>query len=358
MRVESNATLWVIVRGFAVLSVKMANRIAVPILFALPLAALGHHSRVEFSGQAIQELQGEIVDVVWLNPHPAIFLEVTRDNGAVEDWRVEAFTGVRVYNRMGVTPDLFSVGDKVTVAGRISPRRSNYFLGTNVLLADGREVLLSRDDPARWPGRPVVGTDGGVPVDQEVLSRAATENFGLFRVWSVGPGGRSQNFPYTEAALAGRTGWDPADNPIAHCEQPGMPVTMGAPLPIRFIDEGPAIMLHSVYFDTRRTIHIDDARDPATQPPTHLGYSVGRWEGNTLVVETTRVNYPYVDNEARTPQSDAVEILETFALSEDQSRVDYRLEITDPVTFTEPAMRERTYMAFGEPFDVLDCHVF
>ena len=163
---------------------------------------------------------------------------------------------------------------------------------------------------------------------------------------------------YTQAAIDGRAGWHPADNAIARCEQPGMPVTMGAPLPIRFIDEGNALTLHTVYFDTRRTIHMADAGDPSSQPTSHLGYSVGRWVDNTLSVTTTRIDYPWVDNEARTPQSEVVEVVERFTLSEDQSRLDYELVITDSVTFTEPATRTRTYLALEEPFDVLDCHVF
>ena len=48
-----------------------------------------------------------------------------------------------------------------------------------------------------------------------------------------------------------------AANAVARCEQPGMPVTMGAPLPIRFIDEGDTLTLHAVYFDTRRHDSID-----------------------------------------------------------------------------------------------------
>lgn len=334
------------------------QKIGITIAFlSVPLAASGHHSRVEFSDDLL-ELEGELLEVVWLNPHPALFLKVMNDSGDAEIWRVEAHTGVRVYNRMGVTSDLFNVGDRVRVAGRTSTRRNLHLLGTNVLLADDREVLLSRDDPPHWPGRPIVGTDGSVPMNETSLASAASENRGLFRIWSVSPNDRAQNLPYTDTARAGRAGWDPADNAIARCEQPGMPVTMGAPLPIRFIDDNGAFSLHAVYFDTVRTIHLDDTVDPGTQPATHLGYSVGRWDGRTLTVVTTRINYPYIDNEARTPQSAAVETLERFTLSEDQSQLDYHLTITDSATFTEPATRERIYLALDEPFDVLDCHVF
>ncbi len=325
---------------------------------ALTLNAAAHHSRVEFAGE-VQELEGTLLEVIWLNPHPALFVETLDDSGAPVTWRVEAHTGVRVYNRMGVTPDLFEVGETIKVAGRVSTRRDRHLLGLNVLLADDTVVRLSRDDPPYWEATNVIGTEGAVPFNEVALRNAATEGRGLFRVWSAGPGGRSQNLPYTQAAIDGRAGWHPADNAVARCEQPGMPVTMGAPLPIRFIDEGDTLTLHAVYFDTRRTIHMNAAAAEADrQPSSHLGFSVGRWEDSTLIVETTRINYPWVDNEARTPQSSNVMTTERFSLSDDHSRLDYELVITDPVTFTEPATRTRTYLALDEPFDVLDCHVF
>lgn len=332
--------------------------VAASMIMALSSASFAHHSRVEFSDE-VRELEGQLVEVIWLNPHPALVLKVLNDRGEEEIWRVEAHTGVRVYDRMGVTPDLFTAGETVKVAGRLSTRRERHFLGLNVLLADDREVRLSRDDPPYWNVETVIGTGGDVPVNEDVLRNAAQENRGLFRVWSASATGRSQHLPFTAAAIEGRAGWAPDDNPIARCEQPGMPVTMGAPLPIRFIDEGDSLTLHAVYFDTIRTIHMDDAAAaPEDQPPSPLGYSVGRWEGRTLIVETTRIDYPYVDNEARTPQSEAVEVFERFTLSEDQSRLDFQMTINDPFTFTEPATRERTYLALEEPFVALDCHVF
>ena len=270
--------------------------LAVGALALAPFAG-AHHSRVEFADE-VRELEGELLEIVWLNPHPALFVEVRNEDGTPETWRVEAHTGVRVYNRMGVTSDLFTVGDTVRVAGRVSTRRDRHLLGLNVLLPNDTVVRLSRDDPPYWAARTVIGTDGAVPFDEAALRDAASEDRGLFRVWSVGPTGRSQNLSYTQAADAG------------------------------------------------------------VQPPSHLGYSVGRWEGSTLIVETTKISYPWVDNEARTPQSPDVRTTERFTLSEDQSRLDYELIITDPVTFTEPATRTRTYLALDEPFDVLDCHVF
>ena len=84
---------------------------------------------------------------------------------------------------------------------------------------------------------------------------------------------------------------------------------------------------------------------------------MGRWEGNTLVVETTRINYPFF-NQSGIRQSEDVRTVERFALSDDQTRLDFSMTIIDPQVFTEPATATRTYVALGEPFVPLDCTLF
>ena len=88
-----------------------------------------------------------------------------------------------------------------------------------------------------------------------------------------------------------------------------------------------------------------------------MGYSIGHWEGNTLVVETTKINWAYFDN-IGTPQSDFVEMIERFTLSDNQSRLNYHLTITDPVTFAEPATIMGHWLALGEAIAPFACEVY
>lgn len=106
-------------------------------------------------------------------------------------------------------------------------------------------------------------------------------------------------------------------------------------------------MIRGNEFNIVRIVHIEDAGDPTQQPASHLGYSVGRWEGDTLVVETSRVNWPLFSARG-VPQSEDVRILERFTLSEDQSRLDYHMSVTDPGTFTGTATLDRYWVALGE----------
>ena len=67
------------------------------------------------------------------------------------------------------------------------------------------------------------------------------------------------------------------------------------------------------------------------------------WDGGTLVVTTTSVNWPHFDT-VGIPLSEAVEILERFTSSEDGSRLDYGMTVTDPATFTEPVSLEKYWL--------------
>ena len=88
-----------------------------------------------------------------------------------------------------------------------------------------------------------------------------------------------------------------------------------------------------------------------------LGYSIGAWNGDSLVVTTTNVNWPYFDN-IGTPQSESVTMLETFTVSNDQTHLNYQLRVTDPNTFSEPAVYRRSWLALGEQIEVYDCQLY
>ena len=74
------------------------------------------------------------------------------------------------------------------------------------------------------------------------------------------------------------------------CFPHGVPRLTFAPYPIRFAHApGKILMLHEVGHNVR-VIYLDKPEPPKDTPMSFLGYSVGHWEGNTLVVETTRLN--------------------------------------------------------------------
>ncbi len=320
--------------------------------FSGPVVVSAHHSTAGYLDQ-VTEAEGELVGLVWRNPHIRLALKTINTNGEEE---IRTMHGNSIYNmqREGVTRDLFRIGERVRVTGRQSSRDELDFLATNILFADGREVLLWGDRP-RWSAEILGGRD--LLVERGLNSDFSGGGNGIFRVWSV-PRGLARrvvtHLPFRESAIAARESWDMFDNFATRCEPEGMPRIMINPHPFEFIDQGAQITLRTELYDIERTIHINRSEPPANEPASKLGYSTGEWEDGVLVVTTRRINWPFFDT-IGTPQSEAVEIVERFTVSEDQSRLDFHITVTDPGTFTEPATIEGFWQALGDTIPIYDC---
>ncbi|MFL2553586.1 MAG: DUF6152 family protein [Candidatus Rariloculaceae bacterium] len=331
----------------------------VSLLITLPLSVTAHHSMSEFDRSVIEEVEGVVSQVSWKNPHVLLELINTDENGAEQVWYLEA-GAVSSQRRKGLTGDEISVGDEVLIAGWPSTRRDNYIQGNHVLLPDGVELLVGGAREPRWATE-TLGSDRNV-FDPELVT-AATGN-GIFRAWSQGPGmawfftGRS-NYQLNEAAATAVAEWDDiADNPIMECIGPGMPSLMGNPYPMEFAQVGDNIELRFEEFDSLRVIHMgDNVADPETIPPSKLGYSVGRWEGETLVVDTSRISWHYF-NRSGAPQTPNVRVNERFTVQENGNRLEWIMTVDEPATLAEPFVFEGHFIwKPGEEIHPYECEL-
>jgi hypothetical protein len=326
-------------------------------LLLIPVSVCAHHSLASYNGGVI-ELRGRLEQVEWRNPHTRFVLRTGNGKSTEEVWMME---GNSIYNiqRTGVTREMFRVGDQVTVAGNKSTREDRALLLTNVLLPDGRELLLTTQTKSRWSTKVVGGRDVlGDAVSPEQIAKVRAENKGIFRVWTVPRAGSAlgqlatQHF--TATAIAARKSWDPQNNFTTRCEPEGMPRITLNPHPFEFLNRGKDIVLRTELYDIERTIHMDRPAPPPGEPPSRLGYSVGAWDNGALVVKTSRINWPYFDT-IGTPLGPSVEVVERFALSQDQSRIDFTVTVTDPKTFTEPAVLKGYWLALGDKLLRYNC---
>ena len=332
-------------------------RLAVGIAsFSLTMPLWGHHSMSEFDREVTLELEGEIIDVSWTNPHVLLWLSTTDENGTEAVWELES-NAVSAQRRRGLTGDLVEVGQRVRVAGSPSTRRDTYLQVNNVLLPDGVELLLGGAREARWSET----TLGGDPWSADPEKAAAAEGQGIFRVWSRATGtwyfGADRGgYRLTSEAAAASAAWDDIeDNPLLDCIPPGMPVIMGNPYPMEFVQGDDVVELRFEEFDLVRRIHLDSTVDPADVQASPLGYSVGRLEGDTLMVTTTRINWPYFDR-VGAPQSTDVVVEESIRALDEGERLEYIMTVTDPSTLLEPYVWEGAWeWRRGEEVGRYDC---
>lgn len=316
-------------------------------------STFAHHAAVEFDRGRVVEVEGELISVLWRNPHIRFSIRSTDATGAESVWNIEG-PGVSIVGRTDVDPDSFQVGQTIRVAGAPARNGANRLNITNALVS-GTEYVLSARAAPRWLDT-AEGTGHSLMAGGE-----ASDDTTIFRVWSTDgddpnsntPGFWNDEYPLTEAAREAQARWVPLAG--SDCEPKGMPTIMEQPYPIGFAREGTEIILRIEEYDTVRTIHLDGVDSGEGTPRTLLGYSSGHWDDTTLEVTTTNIDWAYFDKEG-IPQGSAMRVVERFTPTPDGSRLNYSMTVTDPEVFTEPVTVGRHWVwRPGEEVRPYDC---
>lgn len=311
------------------------------VALAAPIVSAHHSTVAIYDSSRTVEVTGIVEQVSWRNPHGLLRL---RDaDGAVWEAEMPATVVLRI---LGIRQDLIDVGDRITMAGAPARRAEHEMNARNILLASGYELAFGANVPYFPTGRN--GNLIGRGHDDSNVDEAIASADGIFRVWATNmtdpdafpmfKGG----YPVNDAARAEIARWDPLDNDLLRCGTKGMPLIMITPAPVEFVRVGDRIEMYIEEYDSRRTIHLSESAQPPAEP-TQMGFSRGRFEAETLVVETSRIRAQYFDPDG-VPQSDQIRLVERFTPNAGYSRLDYTITVTDPVYFTEPFELERYFV--------------
>jgi uncharacterized protein DUF6152 len=309
------------------------------VLSLLSPTATAHHSYTEFDDKQTIEVEGTLTTASWQNPHANLTVR-TLDGRTVQ---VET-AGVNYLRRVDAPLELYAIGSSVKVAGWPSKRSSSRMYGTNILSSDGQELVLWRTAPRWRPTAFGTATPAMFGPATPVAAPDAVHAKTLFQVWGSVYGDLDGALKFvtplslTEAATKARASFPFDDTAALACKPKGMWIIMAQPFPIDFVDRGDTILLRLEEFDSVRTIHMGGDEIPDTQARTPLGYSIGRWEGEALVVETTHVGGGWV------PFGPSARLLERFTPGDD-GRLHYTIRITDPDFVTQPAEGQRYWVA-------------
>ena len=142
--------------------------------------------------------------------------------------------------------------------------------------------------------------------------------------------GRNENCPINELGLVKRAEATPETDPGLDFVADGLTrLFTRLPRPAEIIHEDDRIVIHYEYFDVQRVVHLDGAPPPADTPHSLHGYSVGRWENDVLVVETSHL----AENAHTVPSSNETTTVERYWWNDDRSRLLLDVEISDPVFY-------------------------
>jgi hypothetical protein len=186
------------------------------------------------------------------------------------------------------------------------------------------------------------GSWRAVPWDEsEDTGNPAPEPVSLAGMWGGASGRdlRKYRMDTTAQAEAFVAGYDAnLDQPPMRCMSPGVVALFGAPYLVEIVETEDRILLFSESFMQARHIYLDGRTPPDYFPHSRLGFSVGHWEGSTLVIETTHIKANVRDYRGE-PLSENARVIERYRLEDDGQTLAGVMTIHDPENYNQPPIR-------------------
>jgi hypothetical protein len=295
-------------------------------LFSLAMVApvVAHHSAAAFDTTKEQTITGTVLEYRFSNPHIYLTLNVKKPDGTTAKMEVEA-GAASVLNGLGFTKDAIKVGDVVTIVGNPSRKDAAAFmLGKDLHKQDGTYVPLNIASRSAYEAK-VNATASSIEGTWFPSFREMGTFLGAARRWQLTDKGKSVG-PVT---LSEGTQKD--------CIPIGEPALMFYPVASTIKVEKDRVLLDVDWMDTTRTVYMDGRAHPAASQTFLHGHSVGKWDGKTLVVETTNFKEHPQGLSTSLPSSTQKKLTERFALGEDGKSLVYSGTIEDPVYLAQPA---------------------
>ena len=319
-----------------------------------------HHSAAAAFTANIIEIEGTVTEFNFTNPHIDVFFDSIGENGEVTQWRASG-SAANLMRRRGWTAETIQPGQYLRFSGREARNGvPMVLLGTIAELnpADGSLV------------RNVEGeSDYDEPVGSAPLALTLSDGRPNFTgAWTMGPGGMGMGGPpgdrtpppYNEVGTAAAAAFDPISDPVVACEPPGLVRQAGfTPHPVRMTQLEDRVILEYEEYGGRREILLD-AQEPEGTDHSNLGHSTARYEGETLVIESSRLLENYTSPNGN-PVSDRINTVEIYQRMDDPdvgAALAMQMVITDPIYMTGPwTLRWRKYYTPGYEFIRVDCRV-
>ena len=280
-----------------------------------------HHSAAAFDTTSPITLQGTVSRFDWTNPHVYVYVTTTQ-SGRPTEWMIES-DSTSILTRSGWSATSVPVGAMVTV--RVSPDKNpqrHHALLVTMALPNGTEL------------RPRVnGPDAVAPATSLAGVWNSLRGFTQRRIGALRP---------TPKGQAAATSYTEAENPVARCVPYATPFLMGLPYLNQIEMQKDRMVIHSEFLNVDRTVYLDGRGHPKDGPRTLQGHSIGRWEGDVLVVDTTLFsdhrlgNYVGAGTAREFPSGPQKHVVERFRLSDDRKHLLIDAVIEDPEYLVAP----------------------
>jgi hypothetical protein len=300
-----------------------AFSISLGIGLCLAPQVFAHHSGAMFDSEVIVTFDGVVTRYEWRNPHVFFRVETTEASGETVEWQIEA-DGIPLLTPLGWTAESLEPGDRVTVRG--SPARNparRAALGRDIVKEDGT-VLIANPEFAldRAVGSTGVASNLAgkwLPRWEEMMQVTRGRLF-----WPLTEKGKAAVAQYHDDPF------DTSANPQIECIPTAAPLIMmyATVDTIEFGDD--TVNFHIDWMNVERTVYMDGRGHPENGERSLQGHSIGRWEDETLVVDTVDLADNAMGNTFGLPSGAQKHVVERFSLSEDGTQLIYGFVLEDP----------------------------
>jgi len=290
---------------------------------SLAAPALAHHSAAAYNTQQELRVTGTITEYRFRNPHVYMTLQVKKDDGSTVLMEVEA-GAASVLNPLGFNKDSVTVGDVVTIAG--NPGRNNpdkSMLGKDLYKKDGAYFPLN------------IASRSVYTAKDEVATSIAGTWFAPRTEFNAFLGG-ARNWSVTDKGKAASAVVDPKATTQKDCIPIGAPALMFYPVANTITVQKDRVVMKVDWLDSERIVYLDGRKHPAASETSLHGHSVGRWEGDTLVIDTTNFKEHAMGLTMSLPSSTQKHLVERLRLAQDGKGLIYSGVIEDPVYLAKP----------------------
>ena len=255
-------------------------------------------------------------------------IESTDAGSEAVEWTVQLGAAVAL-SRRGVTRDALQPGDQIMV--ELHPARDGRSYGLVVSIEKEGVEVVSRSRRSVLSAQPTAASATTLE-GRWFVDRSSLVDY---------PGGLEElanELTLTEKGRAAADAFDQnsEENPVLSCTTrptpAGIVYTDFYPMEIEFVEDE-IIMIRSQFFDQERTVYMDGRAHPPTSERFHEGHSIGRWEGDVLVVDTTNFADDRSAYQNGVPSGAQKHVVERYRLHEDGTRMTAEFSAEDPEYF-------------------------
>jgi uncharacterized protein DUF6152 len=295
---------------------------ATPLLAAIAVLcapASAHHSISMFDTTQEILIEGKVSRFDWVNPHMYLVVETTGPDGKPALIEGEGL-GVTQALVDGLDRDALKPGTPVVV--RANPNRGGWGKQVRIQDVTTQDGVIHPFYAANRRTRaltPAESIEGHWAPARAALGAA----FGAMAQWPVTPAARA-----VQAELAADGICSPEPTPVLSILDELRMIEVGEnEVVLRFDNTGDHV---------ERIVHMG-AQHPANVQPSLHGHSVGRWEGQTLVIDTIGFEPNLSGIALNVPSSAGKHTVERLTLTEDRLRLRYEVTVEDPMYLAGPA---------------------